>query len=201
MPEQIWWYVSRASGIVTLAASGLAVIWGLLLSTRVIRHRSLPKWLLDLHRFLGGIAVSFLGLHLGALVADNFVHFGLADLTIPGHSSWKTGAVAWGIVSMYLLVAVQATSLVRKRIPRRLWRWTHFASFPMFAVSLTHAATAGTDRSNRVYVIMAFTLAVVVVFLSIVRVIAARTSVTPKISVGRPAAPARRTTPVDPLIR
>lgn len=116
MPDQIWWYVSRASGIVTLAASGLSIIWGLLLSTRVIRHRSLPKWLLDLHRFLGAIAVSFLAVHLGALIADNFVHFGLADLTIPGHSDWKTGAVAWGIVSMYLLVSIQATSLLKRRI-------------------------------------------------------------------------------------
>lgn len=135
--------------------------------------------------------MSFLAVHLGALIADNFVHFGLADLTIPGHSDWKTGAVAWGIVSMYLLVSIQATSLLKRRIPRRLWRWTHYSSFPMFVLSWTHAATAGTDTSNRVYVIMAFALGVVVVFLSIVRVIAARTSVTPRIAVGRPATPAK----------
>ena len=192
MPDQIWWYVSRSSGIVTLAASGLAVIWGLLLSTRVIRHRSLPKWLLDLHRFLGALAVAFLALHVGALIADSYVHFGIADVAVPGHSSWKTGAVAWGVVSMYLLVSVEVSSLLKKRIPRRLWRWTHYSSFPMFVMSLTHAATAGTDTSNRVYVILAVALASVVAVLTIVRVIAARTSVTPKITVGRPATPATR---------
>lgn len=174
MPEQLWWYVARSSGIVTLVASGGAVIWGLLLSTRVIRRRSLPKWLLDLHRFLGSITIAFLALHLGALVADNSTHFALADLAIPWHSAWKTTAVAWGVIAAYMLIAVQATSVVRTRIPKRIWRGTHYASFPAFALSLLHAATAGTDASNRAYIVIAFLLAAIVFFLTLVRVIAAR---------------------------
>ena len=172
MPEHFWWYLSRSSGIVTLVASGGAVIWGLLLSTRVIQRRSLPKWLLDLHRFLGAVTVGFLGLHLGSLVADSYVNFGPADLLIPGHSSWRTGAVAWGVLAAYLVVAVQATSLLKRRLPRRVWRWTHVTSFPAFAMSLTHAATAGTDTSNRVYLIIAIVLALAVVFLGSVRLLA-----------------------------
>jgi len=173
MPDHLWWYVARSSGIVTLVASGGAVIWGLLLSTRVIRRRSLPRWLLDLHRFLGAITIAFLALHLGALVADNFTHFTLADLAIPWHSAWKSTAVAWGAIAAYMYVVVQATSLVRAHIPRRIWRGTHYASFPAFALSLLHAATAGTDRSNRAYIIIAFLLAAIVFFLTLIRVIAA----------------------------
>src|SRR5699024_5312309 len=107
MPDHLWWYLSRASGIVTLTASGGAIVWGLLLSTRLIRRRSLPRWLLDLHRFLGAVAVLSLGVHLAALWADSYVHFSVADLTVPGHTTWHPVAVAWGIVAAYLLVAVE----------------------------------------------------------------------------------------------
>ena len=124
MPDQLWWFIARASGMVTLGASGGAVIWGLLLSTRLIRRRSLPKWLLDLHRFLGALTLAFLALHLTALVADSFVHFGVADLAVPFHSAWRRTAVAWGVIGAYLLVAVELTSLVRNRLSRRWWSRT-----------------------------------------------------------------------------
>jgi len=182
MPEQFWWYVARSSGMVTLGLSGAAVIWGLLLSTRVIRRRSLPKWLLDLHRFLGGLTMAFLALHIGALVADSFVPFGLAEVTVPGASGWKTAAVSWGVISMYLLVAIEATSLLKRRMPAKLWRRTHYLSFGAFGLSLLHAATAGTDTSNRVYVLLALVMTLIVVFLTVVRVLAS----------GRPAARAAR---------
>lgn len=171
MPEQLWWFLARASGMVTLGASGGSVIWGLLLSTRIVRRRSLPKWLLDLHRFLGGLTVAFLALHITALVADTFVHFGPADILVPFHSSWRTVAVAWGVLATYLLVAVEATSLLRRRLPKRLWARIHASSFVAFGLSVLHAATAGTDRSNRVFVALTFTMCIVVVFLTLVRVL------------------------------
>lgn len=176
MPEQFWWFVTRSSGIVTLLASGAAVIWGLLLSTRVIRRRSLPKWLLDLHRFLGALTVSMLALHLAALVADNYVHFGVADLAVPFASDWRTGAVAWGVVAAWVLVAVQATSMLRTRLPKRVWRWVHLSSFVAFGMSLAHALAAGTDRTNPVYLALAVLMTLVVVFLGVVRILADRGS-------------------------
>lgn len=175
MPEQTWWFIARAAGLVTLGASGGSVIWGLLLSTRLIRHRSLPKWLLDLHRFLGALTVAFLALHLVALVADSYVHFGVADLAVPFHSAWRTVAVAWGVIAAYALIAVEATSLVRRRLPRRVWAWVHTSSFLAFGLSVLHAATAGTDRTNRVFVVLAFAMCVVVVFLTLIRLLS-RTS-------------------------
>jgi len=121
---QLWWYTARAGGIVALALTAGSVIWGLLLSTRVLQGGPSAAWLLDLHRFLGGAAVIFTGIHLAGLVADTYVHFGVADLLVPFASDWKTGAVAWGIVAFYLLLAVEATSLVMNRIPRLWWKRT-----------------------------------------------------------------------------
>ena len=58
MSSQIWWFVSRSSGLVAWALLSLSVCWGLFLSTRAVARASSPAWLLDLHRFLGGLSVT-----------------------------------------------------------------------------------------------------------------------------------------------
>jgi predicted ferric reductase len=116
-----------------------------------------PAWLFDLHRFLGGLALVFTGVHVVAILADTYVHFSLISVLVPFTGTWHPGAVAWGIVAFYLVLAVELTSLARTRISKRLWRRVHFASFVLFAVSTIHALTAGTDAGSA-----AFTLAVIV---------------------------------------
>ena len=132
MNPQIWWYLTRAAGIVAWLMLTASVIWGIVLSTKAFPEHRRPAWLLDLHRWLGGLAVAFTAIHLGALVADSYVHFGLADVTVPFASQWKPGAVALGIAAMWLLVAVEATSLAMKRLPRRTWRLIHLSSYAVF---------------------------------------------------------------------
>ena len=47
--------------------------------------------MLDLHRFLGGMTVLFVALHLVALSFDSFVGFDWDDLFIPYASAWRPG--------------------------------------------------------------------------------------------------------------
>lgn len=152
MTEQIWWYTARAGGIVALALAAAAVLWGLLFSSRILRGKPSPKWLMDLHRFLGGLAVFFTGVHLAALMADSYISFSVGDLLIPFASDWKPSAVAHGVVGMYLLVGVQASSLMMKRLPRRLWKWIHLTSYLMLWTGLIHGLAAGTDASHPLYI-------------------------------------------------
>jgi predicted ferric reductase len=151
MNQQIWWYLARASGLVAWLFLAVAMVWGLLLSTRLLQGRRRPAWLLDLHRWLGGLAVTFTGIHLAGLVADTYEHFGLREIAIPFASEWRPEAVAWGVVGLYLLVAVQATSLLMRRLPRRLWKGVHSLSFVLFFLASMHAAAAGTDASTPWY--------------------------------------------------
>jgi predicted ferric reductase len=148
MTDQLWWYTARAGGIVAWALLGLSVLWGLALSTKALGRRPRPNWLLDLHRFLGGLALIFTGVHVGAIMADSYVHFGLTEVLVPFTGSWHPAAVAWGIIGAYFVVAVEITSLLRRRLSKRLWRATHFLSFPLFALTTVHALSAGTDRAT-----------------------------------------------------
>jgi predicted ferric reductase len=145
MTHQIPWYIARSTGLVAWALLTASVVWGLCISTKAFAKLVRPNWLLDLHRYLGGLATVFVGVHIVAIVADSYVHFGLFDVLVPFASSWKRAAVAWGVVGFYLLLAVELTSLVRNRLSKRVWRAVHVASFPLFLLATLHGFTAGTD--------------------------------------------------------
>ena len=143
------WYLSRAAGLTTWLLCALAIVWGLVLSTKLIRRRGLPAWLLDLHTFLGALSLLFCTIHLGALALDGYTDWGWSELFVPMSSTWRPGATAWGIVAFYLLVAVQVTSWLRKRLPKRIWHSVHLTSFVLFVTGTVHGITAGTDWTNR----------------------------------------------------
>ena len=146
----LWWYIARSSGVVAWALLALSVLWGLALSTRALGARPRANWLLDLHRFLGGLAVVFVGVHLVGLALDPWVEIGVTQMLVPFSSSWNPVAVAWGVVALYLLAAVEITSLLRRRIPRTWWKGVHLSSYGLYAVATVHLLTAGTDRHSPV---------------------------------------------------
>ena len=148
MTKHFWWYTARSTGIVALALLGASVLWGLALSTKVLRGKPRPNWILDLHRFLGGLALIFVGIHLVGLFLDGFFKFTLAELLVPGVMKYHPVAAAWGVVAFYLLVAIELTSLARRRLSKKMWRTTHYLSFPLFVLSVVHSLWIGTDRHN-----------------------------------------------------
>lgn len=172
MNPSVYWYLARAGGLTAWCLLWASIVWGLLLSTRLGGRRPGAAWLLDLHRFLGGTAVVFVALHVGGLMMDRFVSFGPADVFVPFASSWRPGAVAWGVVAGYLVAAIEATSLLRRWLPRRWWHRVHETSFVVFGCSAVHAFSAGSDHGNVVVQWSAIAMAAVVVFLTTYRAFA-----------------------------
>ena len=112
----------------------------------------------------------FTGLHLSGLVADNFVHFGFADLFVPFASSWQTVGVALGVAALYLLLAVEITSLLMRHLPRVWWKRLHLTSYALFWFATIHLVTSGTDATNAAARWSANLAMAAVVFLTLVRV-------------------------------
>lgn len=173
MTTQLPWYIARAAGLVSWSMLALATLWGLTLSTKVLGTRPRPNWILDIHRMLGGLALIFTGVHVAALLVDQYVGFGLEDILVPFATKWHPVAVAWGVVGLYLLLAVELTSLARARLPRKLWRNTHYASFPLFVTATIHGLVAGTDTTLFVTLMIAGVLGAAFVTLTAMRVMAA----------------------------
>ncbi len=167
--EKLSWYVSRSSGIIAYLLVAASILWGLTLSSRLVRRRGIPAWLLDLHKYLGTLSIVFTAVHLLGLVADNYVHFGWRELFVPMASPWRTGAVAWGIAAFYLLVAIQITSWMMRRLPRKVWHAVHLLSFPLFITGTVHAFMAGADAGSKVVQWTALGVCDLVVLLSLFR--------------------------------
>lgn len=187
MNPQFWWYVTRASGMVAAILLALTLAWGLLASTRLLRRPGLPAWLTDLHRGLGGLTLGFVAIHLGALFLDDYVHFSPTDLFVPFASAWRKGAVALGIGAFWGLVVVEASSLLKRKIDRTLWRRLHLTSYPVALFVSLHATLAGTDAGNPLFRYVSIGLITLVTALTLIRALHRPTR--------RPVQPARRTTP------
>jgi DMSO/TMAO reductase YedYZ heme-binding membrane subunit len=175
--NKLYWFVARSSGMVAWSVCTASILWGLALSTRLIRRRGAPAWLLDLHRFLGLLSVVFTGVHMLALYLHSKIEFkeypfGPGELFILWRSVYRPGPVAWGIVAFYLLVAVQITSWLMKRIRRKIWHTIHLSSFLIFGTATVHAFTAGTDKANRLVQWGALTGGAMVFFLLVFRLLA-----------------------------
>jgi predicted ferric reductase len=172
--NRLTWYVARSSGLMAWAVVTASVLWGLALSSRLIRKRGVPAWLNDLHQFLGTLSLVFTGVHMVALWLDNYVPFGLKQLLIPMTSNWRPGGVAWGIVATYLLVAIQVTSRMMRRMPRKIWHAIHMSSLFMFVAVTVHGFATGADRSNRLVQWLALTGMTLVVTMSLFRLLHSR---------------------------
>jgi hypothetical protein len=146
--QQVWWYATRSAGLMTWFSATASVAVGLLLASRALGRRPSGPWLLDLHRYLGGLTVVFLVIHIVTLWADSYVHFGWAELFVPMASSWRPGAVAWGVVAAWLVFAIEISSLLRDRLPRRIWHGIHLGAFPVMIMGTVHAWQAGSDVRN-----------------------------------------------------
>ncbi|CAB4888304.1 MAG: 2Fe-2S iron-sulfur cluster binding domain-containing protein [Actinobacteria bacterium] len=149
----IWWYVTRASSVIAWVLLTGSIVLGILLSTRVMRKVDNPAWLQDLHRFVSGLALIFVGLHLVSLMLDEFVHFSLAEILIPGATAnstvtsiqAKTIPVTLGVLALYLMIAVQATSWFMNKLPRRFWKGIHYSAYAALVLVMFHAGFSGTD--------------------------------------------------------
>ncbi|MEO6468532.1 MAG: ferric reductase-like transmembrane domain-containing protein [Acidimicrobiia bacterium] len=173
LDPKTWWYVTRATGFVSWALLAVAVLWGLFITNKTLNRSTAPAWVLDLHRHLGGLAVVFVAVHVAALPLDGFTDWGWSDLFVPMATSWNPGATAWGIVGMYVLVAIELTSLLGRRFPKKWWRRVHMLSFPLYVIASIHLFAAGTDSGNVVVTWMVVTTSTLIAFLTVVRALGA----------------------------
>ncbi len=142
------WLAIRGSGLVAFALLSASVIWGLLVSTKLLGKLAKLKALTWFHESLGISALIATAIHMFALSIHEFLPFTWGDILIPGRSAWKTLPVALGIVAFYTLVVVIGSFYVKKHIGQKVWRGIHFASFGLFISALLHGILAGTDTDS-----------------------------------------------------
>jgi len=145
MSSSVLWYASRATGLVALVLLSATTVLGVLTAGRGATRRWPGFARQDLHRRVSMLSLAFLAGHILTSVLDTYVHIGWAAIVVPFASSYKRLAVAVGTISVDLLLAVAVTSLLRHRIPARLWRAVHWLAYVCWPVALVHAFAMGPD--------------------------------------------------------
>jgi DMSO/TMAO reductase YedYZ heme-binding membrane subunit len=144
-----WWYLARSSGLTAWVLLVASLVMGTMATGRLTERTGSRRWLLDLHPWVSGLALSAVVLHILAIVADSYVKISLTQALVPFASSWRSTAVAWGAIAFWLMVAVQGTSLVRHSMPKRVWHGIHLSAYLLAVLATLHAVLTGTDVHNR----------------------------------------------------
>ena len=148
MTGKALWYLSRGTGLTSLVLLTLVLLLGVL--TRNARPLpGLPRFVTaGLHRNVSLLAVAFLAVHIGTAVADPYAMTGLVDVVVPFHAGYRPLWVGLGTLALDLLLALVATSLLRHRLPTRLWRTVHWAAYACWPLALLHGIRSGTDSGT-----------------------------------------------------
>jgi predicted ferric reductase len=142
------WYISRSAGTVAYLLLAGSTIWGLLLSTKIIKEMVPAALSLAMHNILSWLAVAFTGAHALALLFDNYFTYTLPDLTIPFIGPYQPGWVGLGIIDLYLMLLTTISFQFRKQIGQNRWRRLHYLTFAVFILATVHGLMAGTDSSK-----------------------------------------------------
>jgi DMSO/TMAO reductase YedYZ heme-binding membrane subunit len=174
LSDQILWYATRSAGIVSWFAASASVVAGLLMSSRLLGRKPTIPWLLDLHRYLGAFSILFLVVHLVTLWLDPFVELGPAELLVPGKAQipgLSSRSLTLGVAAGWILVLVEATSLVKKRLPKGAWHTVHLCSFGTVVMGTIHGIETGSDIDNRVLVAAATSVLMTMVLIGMARIV------------------------------
>ena len=136
--SQALWFASRATGLVSLLLLSATIVIGTATTGRFTSTRWPRFTVIALHRNLSLMALVFLAVHICAAVIDPYAGIRWVDTLVPFISSYQSFWLGLGAVAIDLLFAVVVTSLLRLRMPVKLWRAVHWAGYAVFPVVLTH---------------------------------------------------------------
>jgi methionine sulfoxide reductase heme-binding subunit len=143
--DTVFWYASRATGIVSLLMLTAVLVLGILVN-RQGRLPGLPRFAVTgIHRNLSLLSVAFIAVHIVTAVADTYVHIPLLSAVVPFTSGYERLWLGLGAIALDLMAAMIVTSLLRGRISRSLWRAVHLLAYASWPIAFAHGLGSSTD--------------------------------------------------------
>jgi sulfoxide reductase heme-binding subunit YedZ len=143
------WYTTRSTAIVAFVLLTVSMFLGIAATQRSFARRQWPRFATqDLHRNVSLLALGFMLAHIVTTLLDTFVYVGWWSMVIPGTSPYRRLWVSLGTISFDVIVVVIATSLVRNRLPLRLWRVVHWSVYGVWPLAFVHFLETGTDAAD-----------------------------------------------------
>jgi methionine sulfoxide reductase heme-binding subunit len=171
--DRLPWYITRISALLAYLALTASVVYGLLLSTKLldrIAHRAVS---FTLHQDLAAVGLALALVHAAVLMIDRSVPYTPLEVVVPFIGPYQPLWVAMGQLAMGLTIVVLGSFYVRRRIGQKAWRQLHYLSFMAFLAVTVHGLMAGTDSGEPWAFTMYLVATASVVFLFVYRILMA----------------------------
>jgi len=172
------WYVVRASGFLAAGLVFLLMISGIGQVTGYTYKFLEPLKAWALHKAMGLALLGAIAVHVIFIVIDNYTHFTIPQVLVPFLSNYTTGStifgiklgtlgITLGIVAMYGIILIVASSLKWIDTRKKIWKWIHYISYPVVFMIFIHAIYVGADLKDG-GIRAAWTIAMLVILIAII---------------------------------
>jgi predicted ferric reductase len=144
---QIWWYVTRASGIIAYLLLWASTILGLALTSKYLDGMLDRLFTYDFHEFISLLSVAFTLVHVLVLLLDRYLPYSIVQILVPFISPYRPFWVGVGVIGFYMILLVTVTFYLRSRIGTRAFRIIHIISLLGYIGVTLHGYYAGTDTA------------------------------------------------------
>lgn len=146
--HDLWWLVSRASGVIAVVLLSAAVLLGLAMAARALRQPSRRRAAMRLHEDLALVSLVAIAVHGLTLLGDSWLKPGLAGIAVPFAMPYRPLATGLGVLAGYLALLLGPSFYVRKRISAKRWRKLHRLTPLAWVLAAIHTLTAGSDAGT-----------------------------------------------------
>lgn len=174
------WQFIRSTGLTAYILFTVSMIWGLALSSKVVKDWSPGTLSMLLHASVSWLGVGFAAVHALLLLFDEYVTYSVPEILLPLIGPYRPLAVSLGTLVFWIMLLVAVSFSVKKRLGHRRWKLLHMSSYAGFFMVTSHALLAGSDAGRIGFQVMVGLAVLAVVLLTGHRIRA-----------GKPSRPAR----------
>jgi predicted ferric reductase len=142
---QLWWYVTRAAGIVAFLLLWFSTVLGLGVSSKQLEMLLDRMFTYDFHEFISLLSIGFVLLHVIVLMLDRYLPYNLLQVLVPFLSPYRPLWVGLGVIAFYIILLVTVTFYIRSKIGQKSFRVIHTLSLLSYLGVTLHGLYAGTD--------------------------------------------------------
>ena len=164
---QLWWYVTRASGLVAYLLLWFSMVLGLGVTSKFLDRLLDRVFTYDFHQFISLLSIAFVVLHVVVLMVDRYMPYSIWQVLVPFISPYRPFWVGVGVIGFYLIALVTVTFYLRSRIGMKAFRVIHYLSLISYIGATLHGFFAGTDSSLLSVMGLYASTFLVVVFLTV----------------------------------
>lgn len=141
----IWWYITRAAGLMGYLLFWLSTVWGFAVSSKIFDSFLERMFTYDFHEHLSLLSLGFVVLHVLVLLVEKVEPLSLVEILVPFASAYRPFWTGIGIIALYLTILVTVTFYIRKWISMKTFRVIHYLSVAAYVGALFHSIYDGTD--------------------------------------------------------